>query len=135
MNGSHLAIGAVAALASAGLLGRRGSLLFLQHQEMLVFDNQRLRNLTTGKIHTNFDDVVEDLQKIFGDKYKTTSMTAGALNNAIRPWLMAQGLDDRFWDGRYDVTHTGTTQLHTPTPDEREEIGQRYGVELRRRGM
>lgn len=143
MNGSHLAIGAVAALAAAGALSRRGSLLLLGPPATggrpsgegwggRDFDNQRLRNLTTSESHTNFHDLTEDLRYIFGDKdFPRTfriGVTAGLLRNAIKPWLMAQGLSARFWNERYDPSHTGVTWMREPTPAERQEMQQRYQV-------
>jgi hypothetical protein len=99
----------------------------------IFLDNQRLRNLTTGKMHTRFDHIVDDLQLITGDPEKTTSISAGAMRYAIMPWLLAQGLDDRFWDDRFDLTHTGRTFIRRPNPVEREEIERRYKEESRRR--
>jgi hypothetical protein len=135
MNGSYLAIGAAAALAAVGALSRRGS----RSQGMLVFDNQRLRNLTSPdwiELHTAEDDLYhyEDLGLIVGvgpkwlEKFPPQAFEP--MRKAVRPWLLSQVLDGRFWNNELDHDHVGTTQLRAPTQAEREEMWRRYEADV-----
>lgn len=84
-------------------------------------DIQRLRNLTTGRLHTETDHIYEDLRTITGQK--------GLLPRAIRaiePWLREQVKDNRFWDGEYDLSHTGDIELPEPTEEERAAMFENY---------
>lgn len=72
--------------------------------------NQRIRNLTTGRLHTQMDDIYKDMEFITGEGGLFTHMLPAA-NKAMEPWLKAKLPDARFWDGKYDTTHTGETDL------------------------
>lgn len=90
-------------------------------------DVQRLRNLTTGKLHTEIAHVYEDIEHITGVPGVMTHQLPNAVR-AMMPYLRAQIADARFWDGRFDQTHTGEFDL-PPMPDaERQEFLARFGV-------
>jgi hypothetical protein len=89
---------------------------------------QRLRNLTTGRLHTKIDHVYEDLGIITGETGLMTHMLPRAMN-AVEPWLRNHVTDARFWDDKYDTTHTGEFELPTPTDAEREAMFDRYAAQ------
>ena len=88
-------------------------------------DIQRLRNLTTGRIHTEIDHVYEDLEIITGEKGLMTYMLPRA-ERAVEPWLRKHVTDPRFWDGEYDTTHIGEYALPESTADDRAAMFKLY---------
>lgn len=88
-------------------------------------DIQRLRSLTTGKLHTKLEHVQQDLNFITRDGGILTHMIARAMV-AVNPWLREKVTDERFWDGELDVTHTGDYPLEPMTEEECEEALQRF---------
>ena len=90
-------------------------------------DIQRLRNLTTGKLHTEMGHIYEDLGFIVGDDGLMTHMLPRVIR-AIEPWLREQVTDARFWDEQYDTTHTGEYPLRAMTPEENKVALERYAA-------
>ncbi len=88
-------------------------------------DIKRLRNLTTGKLHTDVGCIYEDLELITGEKGLMTHML-GRAATAVEPWLREHVTDPRFWDGKYDPAHTGDYPLPEPTVDDRKAMLERY---------
>jgi len=86
---------------------------------------QRLRNLTTGKLHTEMGHVYVDLEWITGERGLMTHMLPDVFR-AVEPWLRENVSDWRFWDGEHDPTHTGDFDLPVPTTEERAEMLERY---------
>lgn len=86
---------------------------------------QRLRNLTTGRLHTGMGHIYEDLGTITGESGLMTHMLPRAMR-AVEPWLRQHVTDPRFWDGEYDKTHTGEIDLPEPTEQDRAEMFDRY---------
>lgn len=72
--------------------------------------NQNLRNLTTGRLHTHVDDIYEDIEFITGDEGIMTHHL-GMACKAMQPWLREKITDARFWDGAFDLTHEGETEI------------------------
>jgi len=87
----------------------------------MKFDIQRLRNLTTGKLHTEMNHIYEDLGAIIGDDGIITHMIPRVMR-AVDPWLKENVKDSRFWDGKFDTTHTGEIELPDPTKQDREAM-------------
>ena len=87
---------------------------------------QRLRNLTTGRLHTKMEDIYQDVEFITGEKGVMTHMLPNAFR-AMQPWLQAKVTDPRFWDGKWDQTHDGDYPLAPMTPMEREAFWFEYG--------
>lgn len=85
---------------------------------------QRLRNLTTGRLHTEMGHVYEDLSWIVGDSLMTHMLPNAA--KAVEPWLKALVTDPTFWNEAYDPKHQGEYHLPTPTEDERRAMLERY---------
>lgn len=88
-------------------------------------DIQRLRNLTTGRLHTDIGCIYEDLGWITGQEGLMTHMLPRAMA-AVEPWLRKHITEPRFWDGEYDTTHTGEYALPEPTDDDRQAMTERY---------
>jgi len=86
---------------------------------------QRLRNLTTGRLHTEMGHIYEDLETITGEKGLMTHMLPRVMNS-VEPWLREHITDIRFWDGEYDTTHTGEITIPTPTQEDRKLMFERY---------
>lgn len=88
-------------------------------------DIQRLRNLTTDRLHTEMVHIYEDLGTITGENGLMTHMLPRAMR-AVEPWLREHVKDERFWDGEFDQTHTGEFALPEPTEAERVAMFERY---------
>ena len=91
----------------------------------MKISNQRLRNLTTKKLHTDIQFIYEDLEMIVGEKGIMTHMLPN-MNRSVEPWLRSHVSDARFWDGEYDPSHDGETELPEPTKEDREAMIGRY---------
>jgi len=91
----------------------------------IKIDFQRLRNLTTGKLHTDIGHIYEDLEIISGEEGIMTHMLP-RFNKAVKPFLQKYVTDERFWDDTFDTSHTGEYRLPIPTAEERELIKKRY---------
>jgi hypothetical protein len=78
-------------------------------------DIQRLRNLTTGRLHTKMEHIYEDISLITGEDGVMTHQLPNACR-AMEPYLREKVPDARFWDGEYDTTHTG--EIDMPPMDE-----------------
>ncbi|MCP3965612.1 MAG: hypothetical protein GY718_04550 [Lentisphaerae bacterium] len=88
-------------------------------------DIQRLRNLTTGKLHTEIDHIYKDLEMITGEKGLKTHMIPRVMK-LVEPWLRSHITDQRFWDGEYDTAHIGNYDLPTPTSEDRKAMFERF---------
>lgn len=89
---------------------------------------QRLRNLTTGRLHTEMGHIYEDLGLIMGDEGLMTHMLPRSMK-AVEPWLREQVKDSRMWDGKYDPDHIGSIELPTPTAKDRELMFERFAAQ------
>ena len=88
-------------------------------------DIQRLRNLTTGRLHTEVSHIYEDLGTITGESGLRTHMLPRAMKSA-EPWLREHVTDPRFWDGEYDTSHTGEIELPESSEEDRAAMFERY---------
>ena len=82
---------------------------------------QRLRNLTTGRLHTEMGDIYKDLEFLTGMEGLFTHMLPRALT-AVTPWLKEEVTDPRFWDGEFDQSHIGEIEIPTPTDEDRKKM-------------
>lgn len=87
--------------------------------------SQRLRTLTTGRLHTNMENIYEDLEWLCGESGIMTHMLPNMLE-AVAPWLRQYVTDERYWNGEYDPSHAEVLTLPAPTALERLEIWDRY---------
>lgn len=90
-------------------------------------DIQRLRNLTTGRLHTKMGHIYEDLETTLGMPGLMTHMLPRAMQ-ACEPWLREHVKDPRFWDGKYDPTHVGNFELPEPSAEDRKSMLRRYAA-------
>lgn len=88
-------------------------------------DIQRLRNLTTGILHTKMADIYEDLDSITRNGGIMTHMIPRVMR-AIEPWLREKVTDQRFWNGIHDPSHQGYFPLPRMTEEENAAALQRY---------
>jgi hypothetical protein len=89
------------------------------------WNNQRLRNLTTGRLHTEMQHIYEDLELITGASGLMTHMLP-RISRAVEPWLRQHVTDPRFWDDRYDSSHVGEYPLPEPTTEDRKTMLKHY---------
>ena len=78
----------------------------------------RLRNLTTGILHTKVEDIYTDLENITGETGLMTHMLPRVLN-AITPFLKKHITDPIFWNNTFCPELTGEIEIPTPTVEER----------------
>lgn len=90
-------------------------------------DIQRLRNLTTGRLHTEMSHIYEDLEFITRNGGIMTHMIPRVMR-AIEPWLREKVTDERFWDGTYDTSHVGEWPLEPMTDEENKLALNRYAA-------
>jgi hypothetical protein len=88
-------------------------------------DYQRLRNLTTGKLHTEMGHMYQDLEFITGWSGLMTHILPN-VNRACEPWLKSKVQDARFWDDKYDPDHVGEFLLDPMTEEEQAEMFKIY---------
>lgn len=87
-------------------------------------DIQRVRNLTTRKLHTDISHVYQDLEHLVGVPGIMTHQIPNALA-AIAPWLMVKVPDRRFWDNLHDPLHAGELEIEPMTQIERDAFFHR----------
>jgi|LakMenEpi03Aug12_release.lakeMendotaPanAssembly.Ray.scaffolds.fasta_scaffold144479_3 hypothetical protein len=89
------------------------------------WNSQRLRNLTTGRPHTEMQHIHEDLELITGESGFMTDMLP-RMSRAVEPWLRQHVTDPKFWDGKYDPSHVGEYPLPEPTAEDRKAMMESY---------
>lgn len=82
-------------------------------------DIQRLRNLTTGRLHTTMSDIYEDFEFFTGVAFLTHQLPRAL--DAILPILKRKISEPRFWDDKFDLTHVGTYAID---PLDKEELAE-----------
>jgi hypothetical protein len=90
-------------------------------------DTQRLRNLTTGRLHTEINHIYEDLEYITGMKGLMTHMLPNVMR-AVEPWLKQRVIDPRYWEDKYDVSHLGQHDLEPMSDIENQLMLERYSA-------
>jgi hypothetical protein len=91
-------------------------------------DAQRLRNLTTGILHTEIGYVYEDLEALIGETGLMTHMLPRVMR-ACEPWLREHLTEPRFWDGQFDLAHVGMIEFPIPSAFDREAMLERYSAQ------
>lgn len=89
-------------------------------------DIQRLRNLTTGRLHTQMADIYQDIEYLTGEPGVMTHMLPDA-TKALLPYLRTKAPDARLWDGEYDPTHDGEIDIPPMNGEEQAEFWARFG--------
>ncbi len=86
---------------------------------------QRLRNLTTGRLHTDMSHIYQDMEFLSGMKGLMTHMLPNVMR-AMTPWLKNKVKDGRFWDGEFDKSHKGDYKLEPMNELEKKLLVERY---------
>lgn len=89
-------------------------------------DIQRLRNLTTGRLHTQMADIYQDIEYLTGARGVLTHMLPDA-TKALLPYLREKTPDARLWDGAYDTAHVGEIDVPPMNSDEQAAFWVRFG--------
>jgi hypothetical protein len=88
-------------------------------------DIQRLRNLTTGRLHTEVGHIYQDIELLVGEQGVMTHML-GNCCRALEPYLRQVAPDPRLWDGAYDPGHTGTIEVPAMNAQQQSEFWARF---------
>lgn len=88
---------------------------------------QRIRNLTTGRLHTEMGHVYEDIKTITGEAGIMTHMLPNACR-AMEPYLREKCPDARLWNGEYDPGHAGEMELAPMDTDARAAFWKAYAA-------
>jgi len=86
---------------------------------------QRLRNLTTERLHTKMDDIYEDIEYLVGENGLFSHQIPNAYR-ALLPWLREKVTEQRFWNGQFDETHVGEFDISPMTKDEQSSFWKRF---------
>jgi len=87
------------------------------------FEAQRLRNLTTGRLHTEISHVYEDIACITGIQGLMTHQLSKVIAELL-PWLKTVVTDESYWDKEY-MPSIGEYDLKSMTEFERSEFFKR----------
>ena len=93
----------------------------------MIVTSQQLRNLTTGRLHTEMGDIYSLIDFITQSPGIMTHQIPRAVK-AIEPWLREQVPAVRFWNGEYDPSHEGEYDLAHMTADENAAFFERYSA-------
>lgn len=88
---------------------------------------QRLRNLTTRRLHTQMADIYADIEYLTGAEGIFTHMLPNAVQ-ALEPYLREKAPDPRLWDGKFDETHTGEVDVPPMAGEDLKQFWQRYAA-------
>lgn len=88
-------------------------------------EKQRLRNLTTGRLHTDVSFIYQDLEFITKEKGLMPNMLPNILR-AVTPWLKENVTDSEYWDDEYRPELTGNCLITPMTEEEKKEFLARY---------
>ena len=94
-------------------------------EKFIKMDILRIRNLTTGILHTDIAHVYQDLSVISGLNTIYTHQIPN-LTRAVLPWLREKIQDDKFFNGKHNPSEKGVFWLPKPTKDEQKEIIRRF---------
>jgi hypothetical protein len=86
-------------------------------------DIQRLRSLTTPKLHAPLGNIYDDLREITGFSFCTHELGNACI--AARPYLERFAADSRFWNGEYDPAHVGEIDIPPMDEAERDAFSER----------
>lgn len=89
-------------------------------------EKQRLRNLTTGRLHTDITFIYQDLEFITGMEGIMTHMLPNVMT-AVMPWLKEKVTDNEYWDDKFSPELSGEYQLEPMNNEECSLMLKRYG--------
>lgn len=88
-------------------------------------DKQRLRNLTTTRLHTKMEHIYKDLEFITGMEGIMTHMLPNVMK-AVLPWLKEIVTDDEYWDDKFNQELEGEFNINPMSKDDRDSMLDRY---------
>lgn len=92
----------------------------------MIFSYQRLRNLTSGHLHTTADELEHDLMYLLRERGPLMPTQLHILVKALEPVLIQRLSDPRFWNGKYDPEHEGVVGVEPLDPEELRALWNRY---------
>ncbi|MES0444933.1 MAG: hypothetical protein ABUJ92_00170 [Desulfobacterales bacterium] len=90
-------------------------------------ETQRLRNLTTGRLHTEMDCIYQDLEYITGMDGLMTHMLPNVMR-AVEPWLREKVAEPEYWDGEYCPSKAGSYPIEPMSEVEQKAMLTRYST-------
>jgi len=94
----------------------------------MKISNLRLRNLTTGLLHTHIDFIYKDIEFLVGDSGIMTHHL-GMAAVALKPFLQSR-LPASFFERVYKPEEKGETEIEPLTAEERKAFFEVFDVEL-----
>ena len=88
-------------------------------------DVQRLRNLTTGVVHTEEEHIPQDIEYLTGVPGILGEMIPAAIK-ALKPWLSDLIDDDSMWGAWVDVSNQGELEIHPMNYAEKKAFFKRF---------
>jgi len=86
---------------------------------------QRLRNITTGRLHTEMSHIYQDMEYLVGEGGMMTHQLPN-IRTAMMTWLEEKITDSEFFDGEHKPSIEGDYDIEPMTPQEREECFARF---------
>ena len=86
---------------------------------------QRLRNLTTGRLHTEMTHIYEDIGYFTGEEGVMTHQLPNAMR-ALMPFLQDKVKDEKFFEDIHDPLHVGDIDVPAMNAEERSAFWERY---------
>ena len=97
---------------------------------MMDISTQRLRNLTTGILHTKMEDIYKDIE-VITDAEGVMTHQLPAARKALEPYLRTVIRNEKFWDGDYDPDHdVGQVEVPVMTQTEQTLYFGRFKTEI-----
>lgn len=90
-------------------------------------ETQRLRNLTTGRLHTEMGHIYQDLEYITGMEGIMTHMIPNVMR-AVDPWLREKVTESEYWNDEYEPHHVGDYPLEPMSETEKTGMLERYSA-------
>lgn len=90
-----------------------------------TIENKRLRNLTTGYLHTSLGDIYQDIEFFIGEAGIMTHQLPNA-SEALMPFLKDIIEDESLWVGGYLPDATGSTEVRAMNEFESVAFWDRY---------
>jgi hypothetical protein len=92
-------------------------------------DIQRLRNLTTNKLHTKVSDIYEDIAFLTGEPATKPHQLADILG-VIEMYLYDRLEDNRFWNDTFDPSHIGEIDIPPMDEEFKRQIWDTHQIDL-----
>ena len=84
----------------------------------MKIETQRLRNLTTGVLHTKMEDIYIDIENITGMEGVMTHMLPRAVE-ALKPHFKNHIKDESFFNDKHDPSLVGEVEIPVLTKEEK----------------